>query len=97
MSEVGVLTGVTGRGYTAVLSIPKGIGRVWAVAAQGQDSDTVVGALRSLLDVTAAALAKYQGSVLKGMGSPGEIAGGIVDEGLVKGGRDGKAWGGFLG
>ena len=92
------MTGPSGDGYIAVLNIPKGIGRVWAVAAQGQHADSVVGALRSLLDVTAAAMAKWQGSVLKGPSNPGEIAGGLIDEGLVKGGgKDGKAWGGWLG
>jgi hypothetical protein len=95
MSEVGVMTAASGVGYTAVLSIPKGLGRIWCVAVQGQDADTVIGALRSLLDVTAAAMAKYQGNVLKGPSNPGEIAGGIIDEGLVKGGE--KKWGGFLG
>ncbi|KAM0698769.1 hypothetical protein Q7P36_000812 [Cladosporium allicinum] len=95
VSEVGLMTGPSGDGYIAVLSIPKGIGRVWAVAAQGRSADSVVGALRSLLDVTAAALAKWQGSVLKGPSNPGEIAGGLIDEGLVKGrgeGWEGLGW-----
>jgi hypothetical protein len=96
MCEVGVMSATSGSGYTAVLSIPRGIGRSWAVAAQGQSADSVVGALQGLLNVTAATLAKHQGSVLKGPSNPGEIAGGMVDEGLLKGGKD-KSWGGFLG
>lgn len=72
----------------------KGTGRSWFVAAQGQNGDTVVGALRSLLDVTTAALAKDRGKVLKSSPSSlGRIAGGLVDEGLLNGG-EGESSGG---
>lgn len=68
-------------GYYAVLTVPTGPNR--SVAAKGQNCDTIVGALRSLFDVTAAALVKYQGNILNNPGRPGEIAGGLIDESLV--------------
>lgn len=83
-------------GYKAILTIPTGIGRNWSTAATGESRETIVAALRSLLDVTAAALERWQLESLKGMTAPKGVAGGTVDEGLFKGGRE-KGWGGFLG
>jgi hypothetical protein len=87
-SEIGVLAASSGRGYYAVLTVQKGTGRSWFVAAQGQNGDTVVGALRSLLDVTTAALAKNRGRVLRSPSNLSRIAGRLVDEEGLSGGEE---------
>ncbi|KAM0698770.1 hypothetical protein Q7P36_000813 [Cladosporium allicinum] len=83
-SEVGIMAAGT-EGYKAVLSIPK-LPWGWSVAARGEARNTVVGALQSLLDVTAAALAEYEGKVLSNPNNPREISGGIIDKRTVEGG-----------
>lgn len=85
----------SGRGYYAVLTVPKG--RNWSVAAQGQNADTVVGALWSLLDVTAAALAKHRRRVFRSPSSLTTVAGGLIDEVHLRGKIEepsewGKGW-----
>jgi hypothetical protein len=87
-SEIGVLAASGGRGYYAVLTVQKGSRRSWSVAAQGQNSDTAVGALRSLLDVTTAALAKNRGRVLRSPSNLSRIGGGLVDEEGLNGGKE---------
>jgi hypothetical protein len=71
-------------GYTAVLTIPTGIGRNWTLAAKGESRESMVAALQSLFEVTATALEKYQGNVFRSPTSPSEVAGGLIDESLVK-------------
>jgi hypothetical protein len=93
ISEVGVmaasvdqekLTQAGQHSYIAVLTVPTGIGRNWSIAAKGESCDSIIAALRSLFEVTAAALEKYQGNVFKSPGNPSEVAGGIIDEALMK-------------
>jgi hypothetical protein len=79
------------RGYTAVLTIPTGTGRNWTVAAKGESRESIVAALQSLFEVTAMALEKFQGNVFKSQSTPSEIAGGIIDESLVKTTKD-SSW-----
>lgn len=69
---------------------PKGMSSAWTAAAKGCPAATVNGALESLLDVTATALSKYRGNVLKDVTTPVEAAGGVIDESLV--GSKEKAW-----
>lgn len=78
----------SGRGYYAVLTVQKSSRRSWSVAAQGHNGDTVVGAFRSLLDVTTAALAKNRGRVLRSPSNLSRIAGGLVDEEGLSGGEE---------
>ena len=72
------------RGFTAILTVPTGIGRNWSVAAKGQSCDSIVASLHSLFEVTAAGLEKYQGNIFNGLDSPTDIGGGLMDESLVK-------------
>ena len=72
------------RRYTAVLTVPGGIGSKWVVAAKGQRCESVIAALQSLFEVTATALEKFQGNLLKSSNSLCEIADGLVDESLLK-------------
>jgi hypothetical protein len=99
--EVGVMTAHAGqeqekhtstqRGYTAVLTIPTGIGRNWSMAAKGETRESLLAALQSLFEVTATALEKFQGHVFKSPTTPSEIAGGMIDESLVKSTKD-SSW-----
>lgn len=83
-------------GYQAVLicigAISQGM-RKGGAAARGQSRPNVISALESLLHVTAVALQKFQGNVLKEATAPSEIAGGLIDESLVLG----KSWKSLLG
>lgn len=83
-------------GYTAVLAVPTSTNRGLYTAAKGESRETFIAALQSLLDVTAAALEKYQGNIFKAPSSPSEMAGGFIDQSLVKQGKE-KSWGSFLG
>jgi hypothetical protein len=78
-------------GYTAVLTIPTGMGRNWTLAAKGESRESIVAALQSLFEVTATALEKFQGNVFKSPSTPSEIAGGLIDESLVKTSKD-SSW-----
>lgn len=80
---MGVIALPAQSGYYAVLTVPTRLDPNRSVAAKGQNRDTILGALRSLFDVTAAALAKYQGNILRNPSDPGNIAGGLIDESLV--------------
>jgi hypothetical protein len=83
--------GVKQGGYTAVLTIPAGMGRNWTIAAKGESRESILAALQSLFEVTATALEKFQGNILKSPTSPGEIAGGMIDKSLMKTTRD-SSW-----
>lgn len=77
--------------YQAVLTYPSGITRTWAAAAKGEPRPTVEDAVHSLFHVIASALEKYQGNVMKEIGEPLEIAGGVIDRKLVQPGKD-RSW-----
>lgn len=81
----------TKRGYTAILTVSTGFDRGWSIAAKGEGRESVVAALRSLLNVTAVALEKFRGNVFKIPNSPGEIAGGLINECLAEKTKD-KSW-----
>ena len=74
---------------TAMQNLRKG-----SLAARGQPSDSVVGALHNLLLVTATALEKYQGNVLQDARAPEEIVGGVIDQALVLGSKKLKLFSG---
>ncbi|TKA23691.1 hypothetical protein B0A50_06527 [Salinomyces thailandicus] len=75
--------------YQALLTYVSSAGsRHNNLAARGEPSPSAIEALESLLFVTASALERYQGNVLKEMGKPAMVAGGMVDEGIVFG----KTW-----
>lgn len=82
--------------YQAVLtyigSVTQGM-RMGSAAAKGQSRPNPILALESLLHVTAVALEKFQGNVLKEAAAPTEIAGGLIDQSLVHG----KSWKSLLG
>lgn len=77
--------------YRAVLIYPSGISRTLTAAARGDKRDTAIAAIGSLFHVTASALEKYQGNVLKDLASPVESAGGVVDESLIRQNKN-KSW-----
>jgi hypothetical protein len=82
---------VSGRQYEAVLTYPGGFVttlRAGSLAARGPSRDSVIQALEGLLDVTASELEKFQGHVMQDADAPMEVAGGLVDESLVRG----KSW-----
>lgn len=76
--------------YTAILTVCTGMDRGWTVAAQGEERQSVEAALQSLFQVTAVALGKYRGNTLKGLKSPTELAGGLIEEGLLKQSKPGS-------
>lgn len=86
----------TQRSYIAILTIPTGIGRNWSVAAKGESCESIVAALHSLFEVTATGLEKFQGNIFDGPRSPGEIAGGLIDESLMKQNK-GYSWSSVFG
>lgn len=79
--------------FQAVLTYRYGInGSSVALAAKGGICATADLAVESLLKVTAAALEKYQGNVMRDMSSPEDIASGVIDADVLR--RQGKdrAW-----
>lgn len=78
-------------GYRAILTYPSGMSRRWTVAAKSDDRDSVADAIRSLFEVTASALERFQGNLFKDLTSPVEFAGGLVDEALIRQTKD-KTW-----
>lgn len=74
----------TQRRCVAVLTIPTGIGNKWSVAAKGESCESAVAALRSLFKVTATALEKFQGNVFKDSNTYSDVAGGLIDQSLLK-------------
>jgi hypothetical protein len=77
--------------HVAILSIPQGFfDPHWSEAARGEARDTVVGALQSLLAVTAAGLKEYEADFLTSPSYPAVVAGRMVNEGLMKGYPDSR-------
>lgn len=72
------------RGYLAILTIPTGIGNKWSVAAKGESCERVIAALQSLFEVTATALEKFQGNLFKNSNAYSNLAGGLIDQSLLR-------------
>lgn len=75
ISEIGLMRSSLGEqkeqhGYTAILTALTGFDRFWSIAAKRDRRGSIVAALRSLLDVTAAGREKFQRKILKTPNSP---------------------------
>ena len=63
------------------------------IAAKGGICPTVDAAVESLFMVTATALERYQGNVMREIGKPADVAEGMIDTGLLRRQSKDKSWG----
>lgn len=64
-----------------------------AIAARGGIRPTVDSALESLFMVTATALERYQGNVMREIAQPTDVAEGTIDTGVLRRRGKDKSWG----
>lgn len=63
-----------------------------AIAAKGGICPTVESAVESLFMVTASALDRYQGNVVREIGDPTDAAEGVIDASILRRQGKGRSW-----
>lgn len=69
--------------YKAILTHTRGLNQKRTIAAKGASCDSMINALRNLLEATGVALERFQGNALIDMITPMETAGATLDENLI--------------
>lgn len=82
------------RAFQAVLTYRYGMNcSSIGIAAKGEFCPTAESAVESLFIVTATALEKYQGNVMRAVGQPVDVAEGVIDTGLLRRQSKDRSWG----
>lgn len=80
--------------YRGILTYTRGLNTKRIIAAKSASCDSMIDALRNLLEATGLALERFQGNALIDMTTPMETAGATLDESLIHK-MTGSSWGIF--